>query len=235
MVQLLDTLLQDPPWATALTHGAIKIITDSQVAARDVARMHGAAPVFAQVLDLYTLAASHDVELQVEWRPREHPLLQHADALSKAYDAGDWSIAPTALERALRQLHCPAPSVDWFAAPWNARAPRFVSRFAAPGAWRVDAFDHCWRLPQNQLALICPPHTIIPRVLAKLEADRADCILILPAWFAAWNGTLPLLPIARQCSILATAIQWGPFAPPPSERCAALQAGLRAYLVLFAS
>jgi hypothetical protein len=102
-----------------------------------------------------------------------------------------------------------------------------------PGAWHVDAFDHCWRLPAGQLSLICPPQTIIPRVLAKIEADRASCILILPAWLHMWHGQLHLLPVRRMCAAPASSITWGQRAPQPAMRSSALMAGLRAYLVQF--
>ena len=234
MVTLLASLIASPTWLPHLRHGCLKIITDSQVAAADVSRMRGSPPILQQVCQLYSLAAPHDVELQVEWRPREHPLLQYADYLSKCTDPGDWGLSPQTFADMLAELGCPAPSVDWFAAPWNAKAPRFVARYLMPGACGVNAFDYCWQLPAGQLSLVCPPQTIIPRVLAKLEADRASCILILPAWLHMWHGQLGLLPVLRACAIPGSAIAWGPRAPQPAMRASALMAGLRAYLVHFA-
>ena len=236
MASLLGSLLAVPAWRTHLEHGCLKLLTDSKVAASDVARMCSpAAPIHQQLLALYALAAAHDIEIQVEWRPREHPLLQCADSMSKVTDVADWGLSPAAFSAVVAQLGCPAPRFDWFAAPWNAKAAAFASRVLMPGAALVNAFDHCWQLPGGGLSLICPPPSVIPRVLSKLEADRASCILILPAWLHAWHGQLGLLPIDRSCSVPGTLIEWGPRAPSPPHRSAALHAGLRAYLVRFPS
>jgi hypothetical protein len=159
--------------------------------------------------------------------------MQLADYHSKAFDPGDWGLTDPAFASVLHSLGCPAPRADWFAAPCNAGAPVFATRFPDPSAWRTNAFDHCWALGPGQISLVCPPHTVIPRVLSKLEADRASCILILPAWYHMWHGQLGLLPIRAACTIPGSALRWGPRAPPPAARCSALMAGLRAYWVQF--
>ena len=73
-----------------------KSATDNQGVASDIQRMHGTSSVFEHVLSLYELAAQHDIELQVEWRPREHELLQYADMHSKLIDVADWAVSPAA-------------------------------------------------------------------------------------------------------------------------------------------
>jgi hypothetical protein len=233
MVQLVDTLLSIPAWRDHLQHGRLHILSDSQVAVRDVQNMRGPEPIYQQVRLLYERLAAHDIDLTIEWRPREDPRLQYADHLSKCEDVGDWAVAPPVFAHLLSVLGCPAPSVDWFAAPWSAKAPRFYTRFPVAGAAGADAFDACWLLEPGQLGLICPPHTIISRVLAKVIADRASCILILPAWWAVWSGQLQLLPVKAKHKLPGTCLLWGPRAPPPDRRCAALSAGLWAYLVQY--
>jgi hypothetical protein len=70
---------------------------------------------------------------------------------------------------------------------------------------------------------------IIDRVLRKVLDDKADCLLVLPAWFKAWHGILSLLPVCQQTFMSGAEVQWGERAP--AQKCAALNAGLRAYLV----
>lgn len=102
-----------------------------------------------------------------------------------------------------------------------------------PGAVGVDAFDHCWALPDQQYSYICPPQMVVPRVLQKLLQDRANCILVLPAWYKAWHNLLQLLPIQADMRLPASVVQWGDRAPEPGHRSRALLAGLRAYKVVF--
>lgn len=116
----------------------------------------------------------------------------------EAEGPGDWGITQRAFQTMLRRLQCATPTVDWFAAPWNAKCSSFVSRVAMQGSMQPDAFAHCWYLPDH-LGYICPPHMIIPRVLAKIDADRASCVLVLPAWLMVWHSQLQLLPIVRRC------------------------------------
>ena len=232
MVDLLHTLLQHRFWRDQLTHGSLRIVTDSQCAAADVSRMRGAPPVFDQVLHLYEQAAAIDCDISVVWRPRGHPVLQFADLQSKIRDVGDWQI-PSCVFTSMCQSLGVSPTIDWFAAPWNTQCDIFYSHHLTSGCSGVDAFDFCWRVPEPDCSYLCPPHTVIPRVLNKILMEKADCLLVLPAWFHAWHALLLSLPVAACYDIPGSSIAWGPRAPAPAERCSALKAGLRAYLVCF--
>lgn len=231
MCKLLHDLLQHAQWQHALRHGAIKFVTDSQCAAADVMSMGGAASVFPHVQHLYELAAAHDIDIIIEWRPREHALLQFADMHSKMLDVSDWSIGAAAFQQICGMFRVQA-TVDWFASTSNALCPVFYSRYLVDGCAGVDAFDHCWRLSPPALSYLCPPHMIVVRVLAKIRAEHADCILVLPAWYKVWHGLLLQLPIRDTLEVPGTCITWGPRAPASHDWCAALSAtGLKAYYI----
>lgn len=83
----------------------MKVLTDNQGLASDVQRMHGTTSVFQHILPLYELAAQHDIELQVEWRPREHQLLQYADMHSKLVDVADLAVSPAAFAAVCNAWH----------------------------------------------------------------------------------------------------------------------------------
>jgi len=195
--------------------------------------MKGCPQVFGHVQKMYELAALHDLELIVEWRPRECDLLQYADVHSKFVDVGDWGVAPATYLAVCQQWQV-HPVIDWFARPWSAKCAQFYCRFLMPRAKGVDAFDHCWALPDQQFSYICPPQMVVPRVLHKLLEDRANCVLVLPAWYKAWHSLLQLLPIQADVRLPASVVQWGDRAPDPNHRSHALMAGLRAYKVVFA-
>jgi hypothetical protein len=181
---------------------------------------------------MYELAALHDLELLVEWRPRECDLLQYADAHSKFVDVGDWGVTLVSYMDLCQRWQLD-PVVDWFARSWSAKCQVFYSRFLMPGSAGVDAFDHCWRLPQRQVSYVCPPQMLVAKVLQKVLADKASCLLILPAWFKSWHSLLKLLPVQSEERLPASVVVWGDRAPEPNRRSHALLAGLRAYKVIF--
>lgn len=232
MCSLLEMLLQHPEWGPRLEHRTVKVLTDNKGVAADMQSMRGCPSVFRFVKQMYELAAAHDLELLVEWRPRECDLLQYADLHSKLVDVGDWGLAPASYRDLCQQWHL-HPVIDWFARPWSARCEVFYSRFLMPGAAGVDAFDHCWRLPGGQVSYICPPQMLVARVLQKVLDDHASCLLILPAWYKSWHSLLQLLPVQMEQRLPASVVVWGDRAPEPHQRSRALLAGLRAYKVIF--
>jgi hypothetical protein len=102
-----------------------------------------------------------------------------------------------------------------------------------PGAAGVNAFDHCWALPDGQFGYICPPQMLVAKVLSKVLEEKVSCILILPAWFKSWHSLLKLLPVQADSRLPASVVVWGVRAPAHGHRSNALLAGLRAYKVVF--
>jgi len=226
----LQTLLQHPTYGPLLADRTLKLLSDSRCAVADVNGMGGAPDVFPFVQRLWSLAAHHGVDLLAEWRPRETVLMQEADLHSKLLDAGDWGLSAAAYHDVCSAFAC-VPEVDWFASSWSAKCHVFCSRFLEPHCTFVDAFAFDWRLSHSRVSYVCPPHMLVSRVLAKLLLDRASCVLVLPAWWKVWSGQLSLLPVVAQYRLPGSVVEWGPRAP--AVRCAALHAGLIAYLVRF--
>ena len=228
----LQALLLNPDWRSRLEHRTVRILTDNQGVAADMQKMRGCHSVFTYVAQMYQLAAAHDVELIVEWRPRECDALQYADLHSKFVDVGDWRVAQAAYVSLCEQWQV-QPVVDWFARPWSAKCDVFYCQFLMPGAAGVNVFDHCWALPDGRFSYICPPQMLVAKVLSKVLEDRVTCVLILPAWYKAWHGLLKLLPVQAESRLPASVVQWGDRAPEAGQRSSALMAGLRAYKVVF--
>eukprot|EP00961_Rhodomonas_salina_P196301 2649622-Rhodomonas_salina.1 len=72
--------------------------------------------------------------------------------------------------------------VDWFADPHNRRLPRFWSREPSVGAEGVNGLTapswgraRCGTcgVEHDQGAWVFPPVRLVPKVVAKLKADRA--------------------------------------------------------------
>ena len=85
---------------------------------------------------------------------------------------------PTLLNKALDKLQA-CPDVDMFASRLNKQFPRYISFRPDPGAYLVDVFSAQW----NKLnGYYFPPFSLIPRVLQKLEQDKATGIVVIPRW-----------------------------------------------------
>ena len=90
----------------------------------------------------------------------------------------EWMLNPTLLNKALDKLQA-CPDVDMFASRLDKQFPRYISFRPDPGAYLVDAFSAQW----NKLnGYYFPPFSLIPRVLQKLEQDKATGIVVIPRW-----------------------------------------------------
>ena len=81
--------------------------------------------------------------------------------------------------------------------------PRFVSKFRSAEAIATDAFSLDW---SNERGWANPPWGLLPRVLAKIRAERAATIVVAPMWLSApwWpdfrelaNDDMIIIPPAR--------------------------------------
>ena len=89
-------------------------------------------------LDIFFFLSKHrEILLDVDWIPRDQNVV--ADRLSRITDYDDYSVHDEVLMR-LDALWGPH-SIDRFACSYNAKLPRFNSRFLQPGAEAVDAFS----------------------------------------------------------------------------------------------
>ena len=69
------------------------------------------------------------------------------------------------------------PKVDLFASRLNCQIHPFVSWKPEPGTWAINAFSICCT---NLIFYAFPPFSILGRVLAKVQQDRATGILVAP-------------------------------------------------------
>ena len=139
-------------------------------------------------LQLLALRAFHiclqcRISLDPKWIPRD--LNSRADLISRLIDFDDYELN-YAIFQGLDELWGPH-TVDRFACNYNAKLPRFNSRFFQPGSEAVDAFCQDWRFDNNWL---CPPVCLIARVIQHLELCQARGTLIAPLWKSSffWNS-----------------------------------------------
>ena len=70
-----------------------------------------------------------NIDLAVEWRPRNHYLLEHADQGSKSFDSSSFSLDFESYAAMLSYFQEIRIEVDCFAEFWNRKAPVYFSRY----------------------------------------------------------------------------------------------------------
>ena len=126
-------------------------------------------------LDIFLFASSHNIRLDLTWILRDQN--SEADHFSKVVDIDDYSVHDDVFIH-LDGLWGPH-SIDRFASSYNAKLPRFNSRFLQPGTEAVDAFSQDWSCENNW---IVPPTTVVGKVLSVFRDKNCE-ELAYPAIF----------------------------------------------------
>lgn len=208
-------------------HARVQYLTDSMSAKHAANGQKGNRALQQLVRDIWLLCHRLDLQLEVEWRPRGEELQQLADALSKVQDGSQWALNQqvyTSEVLALLHRACPGVvdfTVDLFADPSNAKVAAFFSRFYAPGTsgvLGVNAFAHPWAWrrraggpPQRHMCYCNPPFDKMMEVVGKIIRERADVLLVFPAWPRPYHCLL------RRMQTAGWAAQQGLHAPPVRE------------------
>jgi hypothetical protein len=188
--------------------------TDNQAGWYDVMGMKGGPRTFPAVKTLRLLCAAHDIELVVEWYPRESTNQVQADAWSKHEDATEWSLDQGVVQTIMSQpvLQGRALTLDAFASTHSTLVPKaFYSRFHCVDSLGVDAFRHSWHqhasaLDKRPLVWVNGPFAEMGAIITKIRQERVDCILIRPDWPRGWLATLKHLPVALSMRLPHTAV-----------------------------
>ena len=147
--------------------------------------LNGSRKADLQLLALraFQICLQFRIFLDPKWIPRD--LNSRADRISRLIDFDDYELND-AIFQGLDELWGPH-TVDRFACNYNAKLPRFNSRFFQPGSEAVDAFCQDWRFNNSWL---CPPVCLIARVIQHLELCQARGTLIAPLWKSSffWNS-----------------------------------------------
>jgi len=113
-------------------------------------------------------------------------------------DSSEWKLCPK-----IFQLICKArwtPTIDLFASRISHQVPRYMSWKHDPYSIGRDAFQAPWKDLQ---AYAFPPFSLIPRVLKKIQDEKATLLLITPAWQTqAWYPWTLQLSIRNPILIL---------------------------------
>ena len=118
-------------------------------------------------------------------------------------DKDDWGLSQALFDHIVSVFGI-LPTVDWFASDYNAKLPRFYSRFWNPHSEGIDALSECWTF---EFGYFFPPIGILHKVLEKLKSDKAEGILVVPRWPSAlfWPMICPkgfFIEQVKSCIVL---------------------------------
>ena len=166
---------------------SVGIHTDNLNTASILCRGSRVQRLHALALQAFDLCQANQIQLLVQWIPREQNTC--ADYLSRIIDRDDWQVS----RRIFTELHSRwGPfSVDRFASHLSKQLPRFNSRWWNPGCEAVDAFTQDWSEENNWCV---PPPSLLGNVLAFLSSTNCHAAVLIPEWPAApwWPSWKPL-------------------------------------------
>jgi hypothetical protein len=138
------------------------------------------------------------------WVPREHEVLQCADALSKWQDAGDWKLSRTFAEQQVFRV-LGTPQLDCLASAGARMCDLYFSEMYDGGCVAVDGYRQHWgRWParagpmhgEKPLCWVFPPGGRLYEALTKIGRDQAEAIVVMPRCVsAACEARLRELPV----------------------------------------
>ena len=177
--ELLTVLLSLQAFIDSLRAQTVVWYTDNQNVARIVSIGSKVPALQRMALDIHRLCLLASVSIDMQWIPRDLNII--ADDISKFVDLDDYSINDGVFY-SLDELWGPH-TCDRFACHYNAKLPKFNTRFYQPGTSGVNAFAQDWSNDNNWL---CPPVCLTCKVLSHLKVCNAAGTLVVPLWRSAY-------------------------------------------------
>ena len=157
---------------------AIHIQTDNIVALTYLIKMGGTKGQDLNQIskEIWEELLIHGITITAEHLPGK--LNVEADHQSRSVkDSSEWKLSPNVFKQLC--LKRGTPSIDLFASRLSHQVPRYMSWKLDPFSQGRDAFQKSWKFLE---AYAFPPFALIPRVLKKIQVEKATLLLITPAW-----------------------------------------------------
>ncbi len=130
------------------------------------------------VFEILRMCTSLQCHLQPLHLLRSDERIRQVDYLSKLPDTDNWSVDNKSFEDFHMDFHF---EVDLFADDQNKKVIKFVSKCYHKDALAVDAFSIDW----NFMAWVCPPVSLLLRVIQRIRTSNCQGLLIAPNWPAS--------------------------------------------------
>lgn len=176
--ELLAVFLSLQAFIDSLRAQTVVWYTDNQNVVR-IVNIGSKVPALQRIaLDIHRICLRASISVDVQWIPRDHNTF--ADDISKLVDLDDYSINDDVFH-SLDERWGPH-SCDRFASCYNAKLPKFNTRFYQQGTSGVNAFAQDWAYDNNWL---CPPVCLTCKVLSHMQVCNAAGTLVVPLWRSA--------------------------------------------------
>ena len=138
-------------------------------------------------------AFTHQNNITLTARHLAGQINTRADGLSRISSKYDWVVNPLIFKELDKRWG--PHTIDRFAACHNAQLPRYNSRHWDPKSAGVDAMaQQDWSVHNNYCN---PPFWMIPKILNLLTVQKAQAMVIVPAWARqTWFKTLQNMSVA---------------------------------------
>lgn len=172
---------------SSIQNQVIHLSIDNQVAQCYVNKMGGKRPSYNRVaVKIWSLLEANNAFISAFYIKSADNIADPLSRLSafrssERYRDTEFQLLPSWFSEVCKILDL-SPQVDWFASPVNAQLPIFCVWETGAGAAYFDAFAYAW---SDKVAYLFPPFALIPRVLRKIQLDKASGLLIVPTWRAA--------------------------------------------------
>ena len=153
----------------------IKWFSDNQNVPRIIEHGSSKEHLQTEAMSIFHTCCAHGISLEMEWIPRSDN--EKADFLSRLQDTDDWGLSLSTFT-SIDSVWGPH-TIDRFANFRNTKLARFNSRYWNPGSEAIDTFIIDWSGENNYL---CPPISLIPRVLLHMKNCHACGTLVVPLW-----------------------------------------------------
>ena len=182
-------------------------LTDNQAVASIIERGSRKKHLQELVLEIFLGCRRKGINLSVEWRPREDPLIVLADLGSKSFDPSSFSLDFSSFAQLLSYFAVQF-DVDCCAEFWNRKAQTYFSKLPDPYAAGVNFFAQV--LNQDLIYYIFPPAGVIVPAVCHLSHYKARGVIIVPVWPAS-SFWLSIVPDGRH--LANWAVKWMRFRP----------------------
>lgn len=172
----------------SLKNKHVKIMVDNTTAVAVINKMGTCHSRICNsiAIQIWDFCVLHDIWLTAAHTPGCDNV--EADRASREFHNRDteWKLNQSLLSNAIITLNF-HPDIDLFASRLNKQYNKYVAYKPDPEAMAVDAFTLSWA----KMNFYCfPPFSCIPKVLQKIQTEKARGILVAPMW-----PTQPWYPI----------------------------------------
>lgn len=183
--ELLAIILAIKSFAQCLKNKRVQVLTDNITCVANINKLGGPCIELSKLAQsLWALAFDLNIDLTAKHLAGK--LNVQADYLSRLLSPHEWKLHRNMFRYI--DSHFGPHTIDRFASLRTAQLPRYNSLWWDPGSEAIDAMAQDWSQENN---FINAPFKLIPRILRKIQEEKAVATIIAPDWPAQpWYRTL---------------------------------------------